>query len=454
MEFHNFLQLPEEMLYHIVSFADVDELKNLSRASHFMFHITAKFISNQCVINPGRMEEEKQLCDLKALRRKYFNVKLNSDCDDAIIKDVPNVIPKTVFVDYWQHNATAIAKFVNDNSVVEKVFLSIYGSCFKFLPDLPRKVSCCVYKISPDDYNELVLWTQQFTHLSEIIIADVWNNHDKLKTLPSYNLRRLSLCYIRAWSDIPELLLEKFVNLRCLRLNCSYVEKLNLTSLKSLSLNEMTISKEFLTSISRNSSLTTLKIQESYFKKDCSSSDFAFMKNIRMLSIEDKMLEKVADHLENVESLEFYGSKCLSAPKLFLPKLKNIFTSEYGDDLHETFLKSISAPNLEFLSLLRPLNWVPRCQRLQIKDVLEVTEIHSLMNDLESKAFVVPKIFMKCLKMESSTLGAILRMNVKNMAFIIDVEEQYPTDLLEMTNNFEGITIEEKNERSFTIFKC
>lgn len=73
----DFLELPEDVLHHVVSFLSLNSLKNLSRTCKYLFYFTEKQITKKSVIHFQYPPGKEELRRIEEFRRNgYPNLKL------------------------------------------------------------------------------------------------------------------------------------------------------------------------------------------------------------------------------------------------------------------------------------------------------------------------------------------------------------------------------------------
>ena len=114
--------LPPEQLDYLLQFLNLNSLKNLSRTSTYFYEATERIISEKCVIDISSSYRivENNRCDIKLLKRKYFNVRIEN-FSSQLEFNRNNIIPKNIYFDVLE------GPFLQNNNLtpdIEKVFVS------------------------------------------------------------------------------------------------------------------------------------------------------------------------------------------------------------------------------------------------------------------------------------------------------------------------------------------
>lgn len=488
-------ELPEEMLDHIVSFASLEALKNLSRTNKNMFHLTKRYISEKCVINPNRREREKHLLDWKDLQRVYFNMKLKLELRDPLISplNTSKVVPRNV---YLLKVTASTRAFVNDNKNVEKAFLHYDVDLpmsdeekTAIKPNFSRGVDWQIFSIKVRRINQVgrlissIQWFKNLTNLEIKVENFYWDDKQIIvgeNEKPS-QLRKIVLVKVCSEKFI-QYLIDTSPNLTSLNLEDCKIDNLTVRSnlkelfissdkkvnfenlisknLESLTLKKVLLYKENLSFLCENTRLSRLVLQNCDIEGSCDQKDLSFVKDIPNVKLEGGALKHVWSHLKNVEVLELEPTQYIELEQMELPRLKYLIVS--SENAEKSCLKHLVAPNLELCSVSGFIDWLPQCKAVILEDDInnENLNLQQFIDVLENQELVIPKIFFKCLEINIDILNVFLNCKLRNIELLIDFSPYFQynaqefEDVLTLVKTVENLNLKVANDgESFLITK-
>lgn len=224
------VDLPLEMVNHIFSFLNLEDLKNVSLINKYFFKLTETLISDKCLINPFKPHYD--FIPINSLRRIYCNVKLDYVPDHQM--NFKSIIPRTLyFQEQILGNIKNEIEYAEKIPEVKKVFLGVMMDDsddpqlirpLKFGDRISYEISHLRIKYTGNN-DRLLMWISEFSkeisHLTIVFLEKIENfniiNYQKivLSSLQKFEIN-YGICESEQFKKIEDFLRMLEINKYCI----------------------------------------------------------------------------------------------------------------------------------------------------------------------------------------------------------------------------------------------
>ncbi|KAL5279975.1 hypothetical protein ACFFRR_004153 [Megaselia abdita] len=429
-----FLELPEDVLHHVVSFLTLNSLKNLSRTCKYLFYFTESQITKKSVIHfqyPPYKEELRRIEEFN--RNGYPNLKLTEKPKYEL---GTKLTMKNVYVmSSLSHLNNECLEYVSQHPKVQNIFLCICSrqpDDLVHLQELVRRPDknyivdevSLSFKTLTDILERIEEWVRCFPtirilnlHVEKFKFVEL--SKSKNRSIRKFRFERMKLYNI---GDIG--LISSLVNsspaLQHIKLeNClmegltvqpqlttlsakNYLSKLielekvfgNQINLESLNMSNTEINKNFLDILNKNTYLTNAKFSNCSLALDTCPEDFIFTSHLTNLTLNwsDTILCSSWEHFGKLEYLHLAHSEgvskdqslCSDLPYIDLPRLKHLEIA--NDHYTNVITKKMTARSLNFCCAgFNICRNIPQTRVLKIKDFLDKPKSKELFKALKEQ---------------------------------------------------------------------
>lgn len=462
----DFLELPEDILHHVVSFLTLHSLKNLSRTCKYLFYFTESQITKKSVIHfqyPPYKEELRRIEEFK--RNGYPNLKLTEKPKYDL---GTKLTMKNVYVmSSLSHLNNECMEYVSQHPKVQNVFLCICSrqpDDLVHLQELVRRTDknyivdevSLSFKTLTDILERIEEWVRCFPtirilnlHVEKFFFVEL--SKSKNRSIKKFRFERMKLYNI---GDIG--LISSLVNsspaLQHIKLeNCliegltiqpqlntlsakNYLRKLkdleivfeNQMNLESLNISNTEINKDFLEILNKNAFLTNVKFSNCSLAADALSQDFGFTSRLTNLTLNwsDTILCSSWKYFEKLEYLYLAHceiaakgqSLCAELQSIDLPRLKHLEIA--NDHYTNVITRKLTARNLSFCCAgFNICRNIPQTKVLKIKDFLDKPKSKELFKALKEQSPYLDELILSYQWISLDLLKMYLKteLNIKTL---------------------------------------